>query len=307
MSDNNNTSSGYGSLQNNEGSNNSAFGAYSAYTNTSGFCNTSVGSNCLFYNTEGDNNTGVGAGTLCNNTTGSLNTAVGSNALEGIVANRTVGNRNTAIGVQALYSNRGNFNTGVGIYAALDITTGNFNTFLGANTGFDSASNQWTRSTAVGYGAKISSSDQIMMGVDDTNVMIPGSAEITTLLCGPIIATDISCNSVRAATFTSTSDYRFKKNIKPLLSSRSIDDLKPVEYDLLSNDLHDMGFIAHEVQEIFPFLVHGDKDCEKMQSMNYTGLIPLLVKEVQDLKKENKLVKERLEELENKFKNLINQ
>jgi len=60
-----------------------------------------------------------------------------------------------------------------------------------------------------------------------------------------------------------------------------------------------MGFIAHEVQEEFPFLVEGEKDGENMQSINYDGFIGLLVKEVQDLKKENKILKERLDRLEN--------
>ena len=97
----------------------------------------------------------------------------------------------------------------------------------------------------------------------------------------------------RATTFVSGSDYRLKTNIKPLL--RSIDDLKPLEYDL--GDKHDMGFIAHEVQEVFPFLVHGTKDGTEMQSLNYTGFIALLVKEVQELKKENKLIREKLEQM----------
>ena len=97
--------------------------------------------------------------------------------------------------------------------------------------------------------------------------------------------------------FTSGSDYRLKTNIQPLLNFRTIDHLKPVEYDL-SGNTHDMGFIAHEVQEVLPFLVQGEKDGEIMQSLNYTGFIALLVKEVQDLKKKNKLLEERLERIE---------
>ena len=100
----------------------------------------------------------------------------------------------------------------------------------------------------------------------------------------------------KATTFVSGSDYRLKTNIEPLLSSRTIDDLKPMEYDL-SGNTHDMGFIAHEVQEVFPFLVQGTKDGENMQSLNYTGFIALLVKEVQELKKENKLIREKLEQM----------
>ena len=47
----------------------------------------------------------------------------------------------------------------------------------------------------------------------------------------------------------------------------------------------DLGFIAHEVQDVFPNLVDGEKDGENYQSLNYNGLIAVLVKEIQDLKK----------------------
>ena len=45
-----------------------------------------------------------------------------------------------------------------------------------------------------------------------------------------------------------------------------------------------MGFIAHELKEVFPFLVNGEKDDASLQSVNYTGLIALLVKELKELK-----------------------
>ena len=45
-----------------------------------------------------------------------------------------------------------------------------------------------------------------------------------------------------------------------------------------------MGFIAHELQEHFPYLVYGTKDADEYQSVNYTGLIGILVKEIQELK-----------------------
>ena len=78
---------------------------------------------------------------------------------------------------------------------------------------------------------------------------------------------------------------------------KTIDLLNPVEYDL-SGGRHDMGFIAHEVQDIFPFLVSGKKDEKEMQSLNYNGFIALLVKEVQELKKENRGLKDRLGKIE---------
>jgi len=108
---------------------------------------------------------------------------------------------------------------------------------------------------------------------------------------------------ITGGSFNASSDYRIKENVEVL--SKTIDQLNPVEYDL-SGGKHDMGFIAHEVQEIFPFLVNGEKDGKELQSINYNGFIALLVKEVQELKKKNKLLHEKNKEFENRLKVLEN-
>jgi len=56
-----------------------------------------------------------------------------------------------------------------------------------------------------------------------------------------------------------------------------------------------MGFIAHEIQEVYPFLVEGEKDGETYQNVNYTGLIALLIKEMKEMK-------QKINNLENKLK-----
>jgi hypothetical protein len=94
------------------------------------------------------------------------------------------------------------------------------------------------------------------------------------------------------STVTTQSDYRLKKNVKQLDDSFTVDNLAPVEYDI--NDKHDMGFLAHEVQEHYPFLVDGEKDGDKIQSINYNGFIALLVKEIQNLKKEVEELKQKI-------------
>ena len=55
-----------------------------------------------------------------------------------------------------------------------------------------------------------------------------------------------------------------------------------------------MGFIAHELQKEFPYLVTGEKDGEEIQTVNYISLIPLLVKEIQFLKREINQIKQNL-------------
>ena len=135
---------------------------------------------------------------------------------------------------------------------------------------------------------------------------VTGSIRATTFLNvgtpSPLTSTtgNISASGqIAGLSFNATSDHRMKNNTQPLLITRTVDKLNPVEYDM-SGGNHDMGFLAHEVQEVFPFLVSGEKDGPYMQSMNYNGFIALLVKEIQDLKRENKIINTRLENIEKK-------
>ena len=68
----------------------------------------------------------------------------------------------------------------------------------------------------------------------------------------------------------------------------NINNLRPVLYRQIPSGRQNIGLIAHELQEQFPFLVDGDKDGETIQSVNYIGLIGLLIKEIQELKNLNK-------------------
>ena len=90
---------------------------------------------------------------------------------------------------------------------------------------------------------------------------------------------------VNATSYNAGSDYRIKTGVKPLDASFNVDVLKPVTYTNTRHGRQDVGFIAHEVQEHYPFLVNGEKDGEQMQSLNYIGLIGILTKEIQDLKR----------------------
>jgi hypothetical protein len=89
---------------------------------------------------------------------------------------------------------------------------------------------------------------------------------------------------VQAPAFNTTSDYRIKDNVKKLNETDTIDGLRPVKYTNKLTNSMDIGLIAHELQELFPFLVNGEKDGPNHQSVNYIGLIGLLIKEIQDLK-----------------------
>ena len=158
----------------NVGNNNSVLGSwalYSAANDTS--CNSAFGTNSLLKHTTGSFNTSLGAGAMTFNITGNRNVAVGSSALEF----NTNSENNTAIGTQALFDQReGSNNTAVGINAGLNDVSGSFNTYLGADTGTDTSVTPYNNSTAIGYGARIHKSNQIVLGTGVVNeeVYIPG-------------------------------------------------------------------------------------------------------------------------------------
>jgi hypothetical protein len=77
-----------------------------------------------------------------------------------------------------------------------------------------------------------------------------------------------------------------KTNIIDLdLLDYNTDNLRPVTYTYTPTDKINIGLIAHELQEYYPFLVEGEKDGTNHQSVNYIGLISVLIKEIQELKK----------------------
>jgi hypothetical protein len=110
------------------------------------------------------------------------------------------------------------------------------------------------------------------------------------------VRADVYAGKVYATDFINASDYRLKSNITKINDNYTVDNLKPVEYDI--NNIHNFGLLAHELQEVLPCLVTGEKDGDQMQSVNYTGLIPILIKEIQDLKKEVKILKEKVSIIE---------
>jgi len=101
---------------------------------------------------------------------------------------------------------------------------------------------------------------------------------------GALYANSIKCNGA----VDTTSDYRIKTDVLPLptYNEFALDKLRPVQYTNTLNGKCEWGFIAHELQEHLPELVQGKKDGENYQSINYNGLIALLVKEIQVLKEE---------------------
>jgi hypothetical protein len=155
-------------------------------------------------------------------------------------------------------------------------------------------------------------------GTDSLSISTYGSKFIGINNPNPAYTLDVSGNinasgTVRASGTILTSDYRIKEFVSPLDQSFNVDILNPVSYYFKDdNSRLQIGFIAHEVQELYPFLVNGVKDGPEIQSINYNGFIGILTKEIQVLKKKdeenrNKIVSQevRIQHLEEAVINLM--
>jgi hypothetical protein len=108
-------------------------------------------------------------------------------------------------------------------------------------------------------------------------------------------------SNIYAVNVYATSDYRIKSHVQSIDRTVNIDTLNPVSYYNKLSNKTDLGFIAHEVQPHFPMLVNGEKDGPINQSINYTGLIPVLVAEIKDLKSQVKNLTNQLQIINEKL------
>ena len=94
-----------------------------------------------------------------------------------------------------------------------------------------------------------------------------------------------AAGTIKGETIRSTSDRRMKTDIKPVEGATEvIAKLKPVGFKWKSDGHGSYGFIAQDVVEVIPELVHGSD--KQGYSLEYNGIIPFLVAEVQSLRKE---------------------
>ena len=108
--------------------------------------------------------------------------------------------------------------------------------------------------------------------------------------------------SLRCFGFTNSSDVRFKKNIADLADPLdSLLGLRGVSYEWRKGEFKEtqfadgrqFGFIAQEVEKIFPDLV--STDAKGYKSVNYLGVIPVAVEAIKTLKAKNDALESKLD------------
>ncbi len=133
-------------------------------------------------------------------------------------------------------------------------------------------------------------------GSSDIYIQANGNVGIGTFT--PSERLHVIGNILASGTITS-SDIRYKENIREIESTENLLQLKPVSYyfknEYIENGQFDerlhFGLIAQDVEKIYPNLVYENNDGFK--AINYTELIAILIKSNQELR-------ERIARLEQK-------
>jgi hypothetical protein len=207
------------------------------------------------------------------------------------------GQFNTAVGVNAMQSNISSENTAIGYEAMRYISqaSSNNNVVIGSQAAkYFGASGQWNPNNKAMYksvyigslsrASNIDTNNEIVIGYDAV-----GNGSNTVRLGNTSITAVHTQGSFYANSVQLTSDYRLKKNIKPLENGIStVLKLKPVNYEKKNSlessnyDKKENGFIAQEIQKVLPYIVDEGKDKDRLLSVDYTSIIPVLTKAIQE-------------------------
>ena len=113
------------------------------------------------------------------------------------------------------------------------------------------------------------------------------------------VAGKISHTAVTTTAYTTTSDYRLKEDVQPMTGALvKVTQLKPCTFNWKLDGKSSQGFIAHELQEIVPDCVTGQKDAMetyideegneqtriKPQGVDTSFLVATLTAAIQELK-----------------------
>ena len=104
---------------------------------------------------------------------------------------------------------------------------------------------------------------------------------------------DFTGGTITASDFNSTSDINLKENIETIKNSlETINSLRGVSFDWKETGKSSYGVIAQELEEVLPDLVN----VKDIKSVNYNGLVGVLIEAVKELSAE-------VQELKNKLNN----
>jgi hypothetical protein len=105
---------------------------------------------------------------------------------------------------------------------------------------------------------------------------------------GVSVVGSITFNTTSTA-FNTSSDYRLKEDYKEIKGIEKVSAIKVYDFKWKNDNSRMDGVIAHELAEILPYAVHGEKDAVEEdgtiipQGVDYSKIVPVLIKAIQEL------------------------
>jgi hypothetical protein len=282
-----NTYMGYDSgTANSVGSQNTFYGTETGRDNNAGSMGTFIGNRAGLSNTIGNENTFIGAYAGQYTTEGQHNSFLGVTA----GSSNSSGSENTFLGAHAGYFNTiGSYNTLLGNFSGENSGTGNYNTSVGFEADFATAN--LNNSMALGSGAIVSSNNTVVVG-NTAVISIGGQVGWSTL-----------------------SDRRLKNHIQDnRLGLDFINRLNTVSYTYKAKGqkgIRYSGLIAQEVESIIDDMglefsgVVRPTNKESYYSLRYSEFVIPLIKAVQEQSTEIKELTDRISELEDSLRLIL--
>lgn len=311
-------------LENTSGFLNVAVGNKALNKNTTGYTNVALGYSVLEESINGHNNTVMGSEAMSNSITPTFNTAVGGSALSNSNGQNNValgynvgywntnGDYNTIIGSNAgsgvsAFSGSGAVYLG---YKAGSMDTTDNKLYIENSDSTspliwgDFSTDSLNFNGKVRVNCTASSHDFVNTEINNEPILRASTPNYGYLGSSVHPFFKTYSNYFYAgdvANYLTYSDRRLKENIQSLRSSKDkFLALRPVQYDIKKSyylegrttthkeeidRTNQMGFIAQEVETLFPGLVKTDENTG-LKSMSYQGLVPILVDVVQKQEKQ---------------------
>lgn len=192
------------------------------------------------------------------------NIAAGSNTITGLTASN-------------LSSSAGILNTQLANYTISGIS-------LGASL------QNLTAGSFISYsvGSTYNGSNAIEISVNNVST---GNANSATSIVARDINGDFSASTINALNFNSTSDLKVKENVSTFENGlETINNLRGVNFTWKEDGKPSIGVIAQEIEKVLPELVNSGEN----KSVNYNGLIGVLIEAVKELSAEVESLKSQL-------------
>jgi hypothetical protein len=110
-----------------------------------------------------------------------------------------------------------------------------------------------------------------------------GTISLVSFVVGGVTGVGSITTNGATTSYNITSDYRLKQDFKNYSGLNLVSAIKTYDYEWKADKTRMYGVIAHELQEVIPYAVTEEKDAEQMQGVDYSKLVPILVKAIQEL------------------------